>query len=172
MTITRSLSPGFALGAASPINYRNAVRAVQITAANLAGWTMQPFFLPEDLDVSYPISLHVMLAAGPLQGPNPTNVVIKLTTARLAVADAPVETTFAHVIPVVGAWIAFDPILPLLDQGPGYTYPAHRFMAGDLVGMTVQRDGTDPLDTNAGSIVIMGPLRMTYTGRCRCGGIC
>jgi hypothetical protein len=141
--------------------------AVSVGAAALGGNYLAPFALPASVDVSYPIDVYAWLAPAANSLVDGQHVMLGVRRTNLTRARNWGDSTVNYKWPIPNAWLTTQPERVLLDDGTGHTFQAHTFTEGDLLGLRISRNGGDPLDTFAHSLLIADALELGYTSRCK-----
>ncbi len=126
--------------------YFGFVTARRITAGFNGGFYLNPWRIPDDMDVTEPSNVKILVATG-ATGPASAKVVrILLSDTYIRASVATSDTiTFDWTAPV--SWQLGDYRTLLVDNGNGRTYEANHFAIGDLLGLRLSRNGSAAEDT-------------------------
>lgn len=131
------------------------------------GGICEPTRIPDDLDVTRPVTLDLMIAAS--ASLSEISKAIRLRY-RWTLGRAGVAVTGANIDFTVGVpdnWVFDTPIVVPVDNGNAVTFDGHHFQRFDWFGGVFFRLGTDPLDTYTGAVKIAANLDLEYFQRCQ-----
>ncbi len=120
----------------------------QIAAGNNGGFFTSTMAIPDDMDVSEPSSVLVLVAAA--VSSTLSSVAIRLEVVAGYAKDAqasPHSTTVTHDLAVPDYWQANATEVALVDDGSGRTFAPNTFETGDFLGLRMQLVRSAAADT-------------------------
>lgn len=146
---TRSLetvySRGYLNNAAQFIGTGIAARS--IGPAEVGGFYLFAFRIPETMDVSEPSSVRLLVATANNATTNGQVVRYNLSVTRITPGGVESTINVTHDWPVPNDWQATNPLVIEVNNGNGHTFDAGTFTVGDTIGIRAARLGTDAQDT-------------------------
>ena len=142
-----------------------AIAARYVHANDLGGFYLLPFTLPQDMDVSQPSSVRILV--NPLQNAaiNGQKVRFILQATHVPDGGSPQTSTVNCNWSVPENWTTDDCNVVLMDNGNGRTFEGNTFAEGDTVGLRLARAGSDPADTFDKAVKMADYIQFEYTAK-------
>jgi len=139
--------------------------ARSIGAGAIGGVFFAPFRLPEDMDVSAPAAVYVLLSPVSDATTNGQVVRLVLSTTRAAADGSITDDLLNQDWPVPDDWTTSDVESALLDNGNGWTVDGDALAPGDWFGVRMHRDGPHAADTFDQGIRFSEMIVFAYSAR-------
>jgi len=143
----------------------NAIPAHYVGSSWTGGFYATPLHLPKDMDVSAPCSVKVCVTPQYNADTNGQVACLALACTRVTLGGTASESNFSYDWDIPDNWSTSDVDIILLDNGNGRSYEADTFTEGDLLGLRLSRDGSNPIDTFNKSIKFAHWLMLEYTAK-------
>jgi hypothetical protein len=129
-----------------------------------------PFRLPSDYDITRKSTLYIDFQCAVTNAQNGFTALFNFLTTHTNTSGVALNSSGILSLAIPNPWTALDMLrIPLL-AGLDFTYPANRYLAGDVVGLFIKRLPTDPEDNYPQSIGAIASLTLEYYRRCQWGG--
>lgn len=171
---TVTLSGSRTVGTAAVAQWSTAA-AIGINVFSIAhtaqgGYFTEPWYLPEDVDVSRPISLYQRIK-NPIDIGVPAKVVaLQFSVSRLNLAVTPVTDTIDVDFPTPANWPTdadADILIDPTGAPVGVTIPGHTLTPGAILGVRCRRNSLVAQDTYDSPVYMLSALRAVYYKRCQ-----
>jgi hypothetical protein len=143
------------IGAAIPCHYVN--------AGLNGGFFVAPVRIPEDMDVTEPASVRVLISTLMDSTTNGQIVRFELAWTRITLGGAQIDNTLTFDWNAPDNWVTTETNLVVLDNGNGWTMNANTFSPGETLGLRVARRGGDAADNYNTGIRFADVLQFEYT---------
>jgi hypothetical protein len=143
----------------------SAIAARYVNANDVGGCYLLPFTIPQDMDVSCPSSVRILV--NPPQNATTNGQKIRFTLQETHVPDGgpPQTSTLSCDWNVPDDWTTDDCNVALIDNGNGRTFEGDTFANGDTVGLRLSRSGSDPADTFDKAVRMAEYVQFEYTAK-------
>ena len=162
---TRLITTGFVRASGSAYSqYIGSYMAARSVSANVSGgFHLAPICIPEDMDVSEPC--YVRLLISPLTDATTNGQVIRFGLALTSVTQTGVMSNSSVTCDwnVPDDWTTSEYKVVLIDNGNGRTFDPDTFTNRDVVGFRIRRVGTAAADTFDKGVKIAEFLQIEYT---------
>jgi hypothetical protein len=137
--------------------------AVSVLGTQLGGHHLTPILVPDDMDVTKPCKVKVLIS--PVNNATTNGQVIRFSLAEAHVADGGTrtETSFNYDWSVPDNWATTNNNVITLDSGSGSTFAGSTFQHGQHLALRVARVGTATEDTFDKSVNIGEYALFEYT---------
>jgi len=139
--------------------------ARSITTELLGGFYASPIRIPDDMDVTQPSDVTILVS--PVQSATVNGQTVQFQFAHSIVppggtgANAVITVDWA----VPNNWLPTDAAVVLMDNGNGRTFEANTLSAGDFLGFRCARLGSATEDTFNKSVLIAETLVFSYVAK-------
>ena len=139
------------------------IAAVSVSAAQLGGHYLTPILVPDNMDVTKPCNVRILIS--PVTNPSANGQVIRFSLAETHVATngTRTETVFNHDWNVPDDWTTDDTNLITLDNGSGSSFAGNAFQHAQHLALRLARVGSATEDTFDRSLNITMNALLEYT---------
>ena len=129
------------------------------------GYYSAPIMIPDDMDLSAPSSLAVLVAPFVDSSASGATIRLILLETHVEPGTAAHDHTVIYDWEVPDNWTTDDPRRVTIDNGTGVTFAAGTFRQGQHVAFRIARDGSAGNDTFPETVVIADHMVFEYTAR-------
>ena len=139
--------------------------AYYVTSITNGGFHGSPIPIPDDMDLTEPASVYVLVA--PLTSSTQTGPVVRFVLSYTygKPLEVPTDSSITYDWTAPDNWTADEPRSVLLDDGNARTIAANTFEQGDELGLRISRLGTAPEDTFNKAVKFAARLVLEYTAK-------
>lgn len=121
--------------------------ALSVSATSQGGHYLTPILVPDDMDVTKPCKLKILIS--PVNNATTNGQVIRFSLAETHVADGGTrtETSLDYDWNVPDNWATTNNNLVTIDSGSGSTFAGNTFQHGQTIGFRIARNGPATQDT-------------------------
>lgn len=141
------------------------ILARSINAGTMGGFYLTACRIPEDMDVTAPANVKILMAPGLNATTNGQSTRISLTHTRMEKSGTSETVAVIFDWPIPNGWDVTDINTVLVDNGNGRTYDGNTFSAGDTLGFRLFRSGTAAEDTFDKPLRLGEYIRFEYTAK-------
>ncbi len=137
--------------------------ALSVSATSLGGHFLTPMLVPDDMDVTKPCKLKILIS--PVTNATTNGQVIRFSLAETHVADGGTrtETSLDYDWNVPDNWATTNNNLVTIDTGGGSTFAGNTFQHGQYIGFRLVRNGPAAQDTFDKGVNIAENALFEYT---------
>lgn len=139
--------------------------ARSITSELLGGFYASPIRMPDDMDVTQPSDVTILVSPAQNATVNGQTVRFQLSHSRMTPGGTSTSAVITVDWAVPNNWLAGDTAVVLMDNGNGRTFDANTLNTGDFLGFRAIRFGSATEDTFDKSVLIGETLIFKYVAK-------